>query len=330
LNDRNELIDVNIGKMKNVGFEAFHWHLSDFLKSNKDMKEALINNSIFGGSPKRFQNFLLRNETHQFIKEYYLSLIQNLSIWLKPSFYTKLPHILPYSLRERSSSYGRLKKSEKDNWGSANKNGFVIDDNTDIKDFIRRTVVKNSKYYANHVPYTGFIGCHIWENTTSNPKLFSFIPNLVWLPTPIAGLSDNNKCLFSNLLKKTSLKLYKDKIFQSEKIEKIAFNAWNLLDHSSEAVMFEFSINIKKLPFSSVSLEKTVNTVTKNIKDILYYIELIRSGDKSYLPALFTIIKKSPDSVNELKKWLSEYYSALNKNNKIQTQKTIDKFTHKC
>jgi len=336
MKDENKLVDVNLGKMKNVGFEAFHWHLNDFLKSNTNMKNALIKNGVFGGSKKRFQDFLLKHETSQFILEYYLSIIQNLSIWIKPSFYSKLPHILPYSVRERSSSFNRLKKDEKDNWGSANENGFVIDDNTDIKDFIRRSTVKNSKFYANHNPYTGFIGCHIWENTTSNPRLFSFIPNLVWLPTPIAGLSDNNKCLFSSLLKKTSIELYKDKKFQSAKIEKIVINAWNLLVFKSEIDMIEYSINTKKLPFSSVSLEKIGIIVTKNIKDILYYIELIKSNEdlqmpentklihKRYLPTLINIIKKSPNSLKKLEIWLGEYYNALIETNKVNIQQTLD------
>ena len=132
------------------------------------------------------------------------------TIWLEPEFYINLPIILPYSVRERTSSYDRLKKDKKDNWGSANSSGFVIDDNTDIKDFIRSSEVKNSRYYYKHKPYTGFIACHVWENTTENPKLFSFIPNLVWLPTPIASLSDKPDSLFSSLLKEISIRLYFD------------------------------------------------------------------------------------------------------------------------
>ncbi len=336
MNKTNELIDVNIGKMKNVGFEAFHWHLNDFLKSNIKMKDALIKNGIFGGSSKRFQNFLVKHEKNHFIMEYYISIIQNLSIWIQPNFYSKLTHILPYSIRERTSSYGRLKKNEKDNWGSANKNGYVIDDNTDIKDFIRRSVVKNSKYFANHTPYTGFIGCHIWGNTTSNPKLFSFIPNLVWLPKPIAGLSDNNNCLFSSLLKKVSYELYADTKFNSTKLEKIAINTLNLLSLDSRVEVGNYIINVKELPFSCVSIEKNRSTVIKNIKNILYFLETIKKNNnfqlsedvklihKRYLPSLITLIKNSQDSVRNLENWLGEYYEALTENSKLQIQQTLE------
>jgi len=31
-----------IGKMTNVGFEAFHWHLSNFLKNNSEMKSLML------------------------------------------------------------------------------------------------------------------------------------------------------------------------------------------------------------------------------------------------------------------------------------------------
>jgi hypothetical protein len=32
--------------------------------------------------------------------------------------------------------------------------------------------------------------CHVWAGTTTNPLLFSFVPNLVWLPSSLAPYSD--------------------------------------------------------------------------------------------------------------------------------------------
>ncbi|MGC9781269.1 MAG: hypothetical protein HZR80_18655 [Candidatus Heimdallarchaeota archaeon] len=335
MDNLSNFIDEKIGKMTNVGFEAFHWHLSNFPENNPEMKRLMLSKGIVGGSVKRFQNFLLDNEKKSFIKEYYTEIIQHLSIWLEPEFYINLPIILPYSVRERTSSYDRLKKDKKDNWGSANKNGYVIDDNTDIKDFIRRSEVRNSKYYYKNKPYTGFIACHIWANTTENPKLFSFIPNLVWLPTPIAGLSDKTNSLFSNLLKEISIKMYFRCKMKSEGLRKISYKIWKLLDVDFLTKLNLEKIEITKLPFSKVSLKETILTVIKNIEKIQYFISKIKSGvitevplnekliHKRYLPTLIDVINSDSSSTNEYQMWLSEYSQAIKESFSFQTQQKL-------
>lgn len=327
--------DEKIGKMTNVGFEAFHWHLSNFLENNAEMKKIMLSKGIVGGSVKRFQNFLLSNEKKFFIIDYYLDIIQHLSIWLEPEFYINLPIILPYSVRERTSSYDRLKKDKKDNWGSANSSGYVIDDNTDIKDFIRSSEVKNSRYYYKHKPYTGFIACHVWENTTENPKLFSFIPNLVWLPTPIAGLSDKPDSLFSSLLKEISIRLYFDYEIKSEGLRKISNDIWKTLNVRSIKKLNAERIALKKLSFSKVSLKEKRLTIIKNMENILSFIKKIKSGEitevpsneklihKRYLPTLVALIHSDPTSTNAYQKWLSEYLLVIKDNFNYQEQKKL-------
>lgn len=326
--------DEKIGKMTNVGFEAFHWHLENFLDKKPEMKKLMQSKGIIGGSAKRFQNFLTSNEEKPFIRNYYLEIFQYLSIWLEPEFYSNLPLILPYSVRERTSSYDRLKKDKKDNWGSANSSGYIIDDNTDIKDFIRRSEVKNSRYYYKHNPYTGFIACHLWENTTENPKLFSFIPNLVWLPTPIAGLSDKSNSLFSNLLKEISIKIYYRCEMKSDGLSKISNEIWETLEIDQLKFKIE-KIAVKKLPFSKISLKEKRLTIIKNIEKILFFINEIKSGKiteapnkklvhKRYLPTLITLIQSDPTSTNEYQKWLIEYLNAIKENMKLHTQKELD------
>lgn len=327
--------DEKIGKMTNVGFEAFHWHLSNFLENNLEMKKAMLSKGIVGGSIKRFQNFLINNETKPFIEDYYFDVIQNLSIWLEPDFYINMPIILPYSVRERTSSYDRLKKNGKDNWGSANRNGYVIDDNTDIKDYIRSSEIKNSRYYTKHKPYTGFIACHIWENTTENPKLFSFVPNLVWLPTPIAGLSDKSDSYFSRLLTELSCKMYNKCEMRADILSKISKTIWKKLDVDLLGNSNIERLDIKKLPFSKISLKEKRSKIIKNIERILLFINEIKSGKiteappskklihKRYLPTLITLIRSNPSSINEYHDWLIEYLYAIKENMKFQKQKEL-------
>ena len=69
---------------------------------------------------------LLREDT-QFSKELIKHLLIDLSIWIPSNFYTKLPVILPYVVRDNSC---RIKTSSgHDEWGSANSKGYLRDDN---------------------------------------------------------------------------------------------------------------------------------------------------------------------------------------------------------
>lgn len=68
---------------------------------------------------------------NQFAMELLEHLLIDLSIWLPNSFYRRLPIILPYVVRDPSSR--RRKKVETEEWGSANSQGFLRDDNSLIK-----------------------------------------------------------------------------------------------------------------------------------------------------------------------------------------------------
>jgi hypothetical protein len=82
-------------------------------------------------------------EDTQFSKELIEHLLVDLSIWIPRNFYTKLPVILPYVVRDNSC---RIKTSSgHDEWGSANSRGYLRDDNTLLKGIVRfqRMMVKS-------------------------------------------------------------------------------------------------------------------------------------------------------------------------------------------
>ena len=58
----------------------------------------------------------------------------------------------------------------------------------------------------------GLICCHVWPATTTNPLLFSFVPNVVWLPRSLAGYSDAHlegpPHLAHEVLKATAIRRY--------------------------------------------------------------------------------------------------------------------------
>jgi len=330
-NDSQNKFTTNLGK------ESFHMHLMDFLDDNPKMGLLLRKNKIKGGSSLKFQQFIKNNENNPLIKRYAINLIEKLAIWIDPMFYSVMPVIYPYSVRERTTSQERI-KGIKDNWGAANNNGFVIDDNSLIKDFVRNYPVINGLYYNKLKPSKGFIACHIWGNTTTNHKLFSFIPNLCWLPSPIARLSDDESTHISKSLKLISYNLYHNFEIESPKMNNIVKEIWSFLnvDKKEFTNLTKYNIIYSKLCFSLQPLRKK-NKLILDIRKILSYIDsLIKNPTikfhnkekllhKRYLPSLSILIKSKPNTITGYKKWLEEYLEALEDNFSINTQsKLID------
>lgn len=114
------------------------------------------------------------------------------AIWLPRSVYQRTPWLAPFALRRvRRRTDPNAPGPIRDLWGFPDSLGRFTDDNSLIKGTIRgRTVLSSDGPYAKHRLGTGFVCCHVWPMTTSDPLLFSFVPNLVWLPSSLAAFSD--------------------------------------------------------------------------------------------------------------------------------------------
>ncbi|MBY6366543.1 hypothetical protein [Rhodococcoides corynebacterioides] len=70
--------------------------------------------------------------------------------------------------------------------------------------------------YNKRKPWRGFTACHIWHKLPggtlagADPWLYSFAPNLVWLPSWLAPLTDGHESYAQALLQRTSLALFRD------------------------------------------------------------------------------------------------------------------------
>jgi hypothetical protein len=113
------------------------------------------------------------------------------AVWLPLDVYEKTPWLAPYAIRSvRTRLDPRVAGPRRDLWGLPDAHGFFTDDNSLLKAAVRgRTVVGPTPYPPRPLT-TGLVCCHIWPKTTTEPSLFSFVPNLVWLPRSLAGLSD--------------------------------------------------------------------------------------------------------------------------------------------
>jgi len=167
--------------------------------------------------------------------------VSDLGIWIHPDDYCKLPILLPFTYRDincRKKTSGE----KKDSWGAPNLNtGLQKDDNTLIKNFgqhkkhtIESSTVSN---YAGKSIGKGFKASHVWREideegslASRNNLLFSFCPNLVWLPPELAKLSDREGSVVQSYLQLISTHIYRD-VEVSDALKPFVEKSWQLLEN---------------------------------------------------------------------------------------------------
>ena len=129
-----------------------------------------------------------------FSRELVLRLVLDLSIWLPLDLYCAVPVLLPYCVRDSS-----IRKKE---WGSANPQGYLRDNNSILKLLVSSYAIRSPRFpaYDRASRGRGFIASHAWRwarldgkrhVATTLPQTYSFVPNLAWLPAQIAKLTDH-------------------------------------------------------------------------------------------------------------------------------------------
>lgn len=159
------------------------------------------------------------------------TLLTRLSVWWSAWGYEQVPVMVPWAIRDRSARYDQGPES----WGAPRADGYFRDDNSIIKKLaLPLTVIAPVGHpFAGQKPWRGFTACHIWRTLPGgtvageDPFLYSFMPNLVWLPTAIAPLSDRQESHVQRVLQRTSLLLYRGAGLPS--LRKYTDHAKNLL-----------------------------------------------------------------------------------------------------
>jgi hypothetical protein len=264
-----------------------------------------------------FQKNILRSED-EFSKELLKRLLVDLSIWIPVDFYRKLPIILPYVVRDPSCRVKR--ESGEDEWGAANANGFLRDDNSLIKGIVHSFKVKSPKIstYDGFRLGTGFIASHIWGKVAMGDRFMissrhhmfnSFVPNLVWLPVQISKLTDREGSYAQKLLQAISHRIYRE-ITMPDSISIL----WDTLFCPKE--LGNFSVDLTKINYFIVPsdwLKRRINTLALEIAAILSTNEIDNSGlqkvkSRRYLPTLRQIPQEKRLALSG---WLSEYKTLL-------------------
>jgi hypothetical protein len=161
-------------------------------------------------------------------------LVLRLGIWLSPDVYRRLPLLVPYARRDPTSR-GNRATGAPDQWGSPDPQGYFRDDNSLVKGVPRSMRIASSfPLYRSRRMGTGFVAAHVWrsinapESGARNPLTYSFVPNLVWLPVQVAGLSDLEGSFVQRLLQRAAIALYRD-VEVARSHRELISSIWQLL-----------------------------------------------------------------------------------------------------
>jgi hypothetical protein len=263
------------------------------------------------------KNILSTEELSPFQKELVEHFIIDLGIWIHPKLFKKIPVLLPYVVRDSSC---RIKKvtTGKDEWGMANEQGFLRDDNSLIKGLFNSCPIISTEIseYNNNFLGPGFVASHIWRELYGINKLSatfhltnSFIPNLVWLPKQISKLTDRESSYAQRLLQTISHKIYREL-----NNDAYTLKIWEYLPNPNVESRFD----ITKLNFFEISdtwLNKKTTLLNKELDLIIERLnnqitELKKVKCSSYLLSLNERIDKL--NIDKLNKWLLENKERIN------------------
>jgi hypothetical protein len=153
------------------------------------------------------------------------------AIWPSVSTYENSPWLAPFAIRRaRIRTEVNAPGHKRDLWGLPTELGYFADDNSLIKSFpLKRTLTPATNPYGHDRITKGLVCCHIWPATTTSPLLFSFVPNLVWLPKSLANFSDAHLAGEPHPVHYALRKASLDRYGTSHPNERVA-QAWELLE----------------------------------------------------------------------------------------------------
>ena len=267
----------------------------------------------------------LRFDDFHFFFQVSFRFILDLAIWIDPEAYKKLPIFEPVAYRDQKwKKLGFVR-------GQANPStALLVDDNSYVKNYMNGSTKfissKKISYYNDKqlVSGSGFVACHIWDEVghgkakaTGNHKLFSFIPNIVWLPQDVAYLTDIPGSPIKDILKQLSVNLYHGEKMANTDLQLIVDTSWEKLLEIPHNQL----IPIKAIPNrDEYNLMKGFDSAIKNkiSRHKVFAEALIEHGTGR--PISPHLIKKTyvetmhladPAKAHALGLWLEGYLNAL-------------------
>ncbi len=142
-----------------------------------------------------------------------------LGIWISPTLYARCPILIPFAVRDPTCR--PRKPGDPDLWGTPNSQGYFRDDNSLVKSLPKslRVDASDNPLYHDRVVGRGFVAAHAWrvlagpkaggQLSARDPETNTFVPNLVWLPTQVAKLTDREGSFAQTYLQALAVKIYR-------------------------------------------------------------------------------------------------------------------------
>ena len=162
-------------------------------------------------------------------------LVAGLGIWLDPEIYRRYPLLRPYAVRDPDSR-GNPSRGIPDQWGAPDRSGVFRDDNSLVKRMPYTLTVRGAhSLYDGARVEKGYVASHVWRQLGGNNGLasrnrltYSFVPNLVWLPSEVSKLSDREGSFVQGYIQALSINLYRHVEVEGA-LRPIVERAWSLL-----------------------------------------------------------------------------------------------------
>jgi hypothetical protein len=143
-------------------------------------------------------------------------LVTAMAIWLPLDTYFRWPIVLPWVVRD-ARCRGNPGKGVPDEWSSPDCRGYLRDDNSLIKSLPRALAVRGPIGSHVHGARMGseFVASHVWRTVRHEqlasrvPLLNSFVPNVVWLPSQVAKLTDREGGVVQQTLQAMAWQIYR-------------------------------------------------------------------------------------------------------------------------
>jgi len=240
-------------------------------------------------------------------------IIESMAIWLPLDVYKRFPALLPWVVRDPTCR-GDKSKGIPDQWGAPNADGYLRDDNSLVKSLPRALAVHGpagSRVHGSRMG-TEFVASHIWRKVdhadlaSRVPLLNTFVPNIVWLPSQVAKLSDLEGGIVQQTLQAMSRSIY-GRANVDEHLREVVTDAWGLLPPPPTAVVDE--VDLDRLNWF-VSTSRFFATRKGRLATVLRALETLDANEPIEQKVITTRYGDGLHLVDPLRRNLLEQYLA--------------------
>jgi hypothetical protein len=246
------------------------------------------------------QKTLLESDAAQF-QQLTAHLVAALGIWLPPGTYGQYPLLVPYAVRDPTCR-GNRSKGTPDAWGAPNAAGLFRDDNSLIKNLPRSLAVGNpsNRLFDGRYMGTSFVASHVWRELVPRGQAsreratYSFVPNLVWLPSQVSKLSDREGSFVQTYLQALSWRIYHD-IELSPGLKEVVDPIWERLSLRPEAAEVDLP-DRSTLNFFQFD-EKWIARRVSTLGSVIQALETVLSGEQ---PQRKTVSRRYTEGLSDV------------------------------